>query len=179
MYVACPSCKSLYSISAGQLAAAGGQVRCSQCQTLFNATHAVFDTPHEALAYEYPVQKDVAQEIDELVGRALDQVPGGDAGPVAGGDFVEPEQSQPDEASIEEVPDGPGLDEELAESFDEFTEPALRADADRYAQPVTGEFISPVDDDDPFALPGGLLLEDSVSSRAATNCGIKPSGSSL
>jgi predicted Zn finger-like uncharacterized protein len=170
MYVACPSCKSLYSISAGQLAAAGGQVRCSQCQTLFNATHAVFDTPHEALAYEYPVQKDVAQEIDELVGRALDQVPGGAGGSSAGVASVEGEQSRPDDAEVEEFSDERELDDDIAESFDEFLEPALRADADGYAQPVTGEFISPVDDeDDPFGLPGGLLLEDALPSGSATN----------
>ncbi len=76
MYVACPSCKSLYSITAAQLSAAGGQVRCAQCQTVFNALEAVFDTPQQALAYEHAVREDVAQEIDELVGRALDQVSG-------------------------------------------------------------------------------------------------------
>ena len=76
MYVACPSCKSLYSITADQLRLAGGQVRCGQCQTCFNAAQAVFEDPQQALAYEPPLEQDLVQEIDALVGRALDGVPG-------------------------------------------------------------------------------------------------------
>jgi len=84
--------------------------------------------------------------------------------------FDEREQPQPDEPTVEEAPDEREPDDEFADNIDEFMELALRADADGYAQPVTGEFVSPVDDeDDPFALPGGLLLEDSVPSGSTTN----------
>lgn len=171
MYVACPSCKSLYSINSGQLAAAGGQVRCSQCQTLFNAAHAVFDEPQQALAYEYPLRRDVVQEIDELVGRALDQVPASARiEPGTAGDSEQPAAPPPDE-----MLSGEPLyeqDHDFAGTIDELTEITLRADADGYAQPVAAEFVSPVDDeDDPFALPRGLLLDDAVPAGARTNWG--------
>ncbi len=78
MYVACPSCKALYKIELVHLRAAGGQLHCGACKTRFNASAAVFEDPQQALAYEYPPQvgEAEAQAIDELVHRALDQVPG-------------------------------------------------------------------------------------------------------
>ncbi len=72
MYVACPSCKALYPVSADYLRLADGQVRCSACQTRFDASSAVFDDPQQALDYEYPLQPVMKGEIDDLVGRALD-----------------------------------------------------------------------------------------------------------
>ncbi len=81
MYVACPSCKSLYQIEPAHLRAAGGKLHCGNCQQTFNATAAVFDEPQQALDYaqQHPVQEDVAREIDELVNMALGQVPTGTA----------------------------------------------------------------------------------------------------
>ena len=37
MYTQCPHCQSIFQISAEQLKAAGGDVRCGQCLTVFNA----------------------------------------------------------------------------------------------------------------------------------------------
>ena len=78
MYVACPSCKSLYQIESIHLRAAGGELHCGACQTRFNATAAVFDEPQQALEYaeQHPLQDSVAREIDELVNKALDEMPG-------------------------------------------------------------------------------------------------------
>ena len=78
MYVACPSCKSLYEIELIHLRAAGGQLRCGSCQATFNATAAVFESPQQAIEYaqQHPVQEGVEREIDDLVNRALGEVPG-------------------------------------------------------------------------------------------------------
>jgi predicted Zn finger-like uncharacterized protein len=76
MYVACPSCKALYKIELAHLRAAGGQLHCGSCKARFNASTAVFEDPQQALAYDYPLQEEEAQAIDDLVYRALDQVPG-------------------------------------------------------------------------------------------------------
>ena len=77
MYVSCPSCQSLYQIELIHLRAAGGELRCGACQTTFNATAAVFDDPQQALEYanQHPLQESVVREIDDLVNKALDQVP--------------------------------------------------------------------------------------------------------
>ncbi|MEA2080979.1 MAG: MJ0042-type zinc finger domain-containing protein, partial [Pseudomonadota bacterium] len=77
MYVACPSCKSLYQIELIHLRAAGGELHCGACKTTFNATAAVFDDPQQALDYadQHPLQEGVAREIDDLVNKALGHVP--------------------------------------------------------------------------------------------------------
>ncbi len=72
MYVACPSCKTLYPVSAEYLRLAAGQVRCSVCENRFDASKSVFDDPQEALDYQYPVPQAIKEEIDDLVDRALD-----------------------------------------------------------------------------------------------------------
>ncbi len=73
MYVACPSCKTLYRIQPEHLNAAGGQVRCGACRATFSASGAAFDNPREALAHAR--QRDVGRDIDALVDKALTQVP--------------------------------------------------------------------------------------------------------
>jgi predicted Zn finger-like uncharacterized protein len=185
MYVACPSCHSLYTISAGQLAAAGGEVRCSQCQALFNASQAVFDDPRQALAYKHRLQQDLVQEIDELVGRALDQVPGASralsAGDVTGSsEAVDPSRGTSagaDEASGHSLTQDRDEGEE-ADTIIQAPPPLpLRADADHYAQPVTAEFLPPAEEvSDPFALPHDLLLRDASSSSARTSWGAIAAG---
>ena len=75
MYVACPSCKTLYPVTAEYLRLAAGQVRCSACETRFDASSAVFDNPQEALEYQHPMQQALKEEIENLVDRALDGGP--------------------------------------------------------------------------------------------------------
>ena len=72
MYVACPSCKTLYPVTAEYLRLAAGQVRCSTCATRFDASSAVFDDPQDALDYQHPIQQALKDEIEDLVDRALD-----------------------------------------------------------------------------------------------------------
>jgi predicted Zn finger-like uncharacterized protein len=93
MYVACPSCKAVYQIQAEHLHAARGQVRCGACRNTFSAFDAVFDDPAQALAY---AEKQRAEsDIEALVSKALEQVPGGDA---------RPEQQQPEASTAEQQP---------------------------------------------------------------------------
>jgi len=72
MYVACPSCKALYPVTAEYLRLAAGKVRCSACDTQFDASSSVFDDPQAALDYQYPIQQTLKEEIEDLVDRALD-----------------------------------------------------------------------------------------------------------
>ena len=172
MYVACPSCKSLYQIELIHLRAAGGELHCGACQTTFNATAAVFDDPQQALDYadQHPLQESVAREIDELVNKALGQVPG--HAQVTGA--VDSQRSEETVADSEQISDASaepeGRSEEtgakaetpvvpVAEAIieapdEQVPEPAaveslveepqvhglLRADMDFYACPAAAEF---------------------------------------
>jgi len=172
MYVACPSCKLLYQIELIHLRAAGGELHCGACKTTFNATAAVFDDPQQALDYagQHPLQESVAREIDDLVNKALGQVPGPEQ--VTGAaDSQEPEDAgaSSDDAVrvVPEVEEGGGesdakavtpvapVAEEVTEAPEEqVSEPAVvaalveasqdhgpsRADMDFYACPVAAEF---------------------------------------
>lgn len=159
MYVACPSCKALYAISADQLRLAEGQVRCGRCGTLFNATNAVFASPREALEHEAPLQRDMAREIDELVERALDRVPGETAKqPGAPEPAVPHHEDLEGERALVEEPGvaGPEFEEPEVEGS-EIEEPEIQqagftqaeavdgplarlAGRDFYAQPLGAEF---------------------------------------
>ena len=166
MYVACPSCKALYAISADQLRLAEGQVRCGRCGTLFNATNAVFASPREALEHTAPLQPDVAREIDELVERALDQVPGetlrppgvpepgvphhegveGERALVEEPEVAEAEAAEPEIEALEvEEPEveEPEIEQAGFERAEAVGRPLARlAGRDFYAQPVGAEFSS-------------------------------------
>jgi predicted Zn finger-like uncharacterized protein len=137
MYVACPSCKALYSISDTQLQHANGLVRCGRCRFTFNARLAAADDPRRAPAFEPPLEDQVMAEIDALVDRALVQVPS--------------TSSSSDNASESLPKVGPTAVEPVG----------LWTGKDCYAQPVADEFVSqqtgaPALPDVPHA----LLLED-------------------
>jgi predicted Zn finger-like uncharacterized protein len=74
MYVACPSCKTLYRIQPEHLELAGGRVRCGSCRTTFSAAGAAFEDPQQALACVERKQT-LADDIDALVSRALERAP--------------------------------------------------------------------------------------------------------
>ncbi len=170
MYVTCPGCQSVYSITAAQLGAAGGRVRCSQCRTVFDAVSAVFDDPRQAGGH--PPPQDVAREIDALVDRALDQVPAAALGleqtPAA---EPQPPAPPPDGLGAGEAPvalsaggDRRATASEAPVSPDPgghrqpFPSSFARSDADCYAHPCAAEFVTPraaPDDDESL---DGLLL---------------------
>jgi predicted Zn finger-like uncharacterized protein len=154
MYVACPSCKALYAISADQLKLADGRVRCSQCRTTFNAAHAVFDDPRQALAFEYPLEEQLLKEIDDLVDRALDQV-----------------------STAAETPSPPGVAEDEAAQAARApaakVEPVgLRLDMDYYAQPAAAEFVATEDSHEHlYELSESLLFDDEPVHHRRTSWG--------
>jgi predicted Zn finger-like uncharacterized protein len=45
MYTQCPQCQAIFQLSAEQLKAAGGDVRCGQCLTIFNAIENLSEAP--------------------------------------------------------------------------------------------------------------------------------------
>jgi len=161
MYVACPACKALYKIELAHLRAAGGQLHCGACQAGFNASAAVFEDPHQALAYEYPVQAEEARAIDDLVDRALGQVSG------------QVDATRDDTA-------GAGDNDLIEDVF--ASEPVdvhhvsgpSRADVDFHAWPVATEFPmrhpqAPVADSDEF--PEAYLLQDEAVGTGSTSWG--------
>ena len=161
MYVACPSCKALYKIELAHLRAAGGQLHCGACKTRFDASAAVFDDPQQALAYEYPVRAEEAQAIDDLVGRALDQVPG-QAGASRG------KTARDEDADLVEKV----LTSEPVKAH-RVSRPS-RADVDFNAWPVAAEFpqryqqtLLPDDDE----LPEAYLLQHEVPGSGGTSWG--------
>jgi hypothetical protein len=214
---------------------------------VFHATEAVFDDPQQALDYaaQHPLQEDVVREIDDLVSKALGEVPGGEATAeteVEHGQFeaqqfaaeesafdseaierpaqadaeewlpeaeeIPQQESEPDIAASEPLAaadsedwipeDQPVVSEEVEEVFGQRTSadmfvdetfeetaspqadriiddivlesiqeseayPAIRADTDCYAQPVSAEFRAqeaPISDKS--ELSATLLLEDLV-----------------
>ncbi len=191
MYVACPSCKSLYTISTDQLRLADGRVRCSQCRTTFNASHAVFANPREALAFEYPLEERLLREIDDLVDRALDQVPEvaessaqtgaaerGTEHEMRGDDVYSEAQPRMRKGDIaREAERRTHRDEaypaaqQRARRDDAVVETiGLRTDMDYYAQPGAAEFGST--EDTParlYELSHALLFEDEPGHHGRTN----------
>lgn len=169
MYVTCPSCRALYSLTAEHLRLAGGQVRCSACQNVFDARTAVFDDPQQALDYQHPLQPDLAEEIDELVGRALDEVPFSESPTNESVSAETGEEPLPSAAAPAE--EAGGADEVSAQVSAVDVAPAvsgaaLPADADHYAQPVAAEFVGSLTDKETDAggdLSVALLLEEPLN----------------
>jgi len=177
MYVACPSCKALYEIQPEHLRVAAGQVRCGQCHETFSAALAVFDEPQQALAFAEEHQN-VAQEIDALVDRALDDV-GGDGESVE----MEPAAGEGLVVSYEEEAEAAGIIEEITlaaepPAADESEvvvpvpagAPAERAverpvcepfqsDVDLYAQPTRSEFGAEAIEEDAAGSEAGFTAE--------------------
>lgn len=145
MYVACPSCRSLFQVQTAHLRAAGGEVRCGMCDNRFSASGAVFEDAQQALEW---AEQHVAREIDDLVDKALDQLPGADAftGVVSDDDMssvseaLQPPHTAPADDELRAV------DELQRDAQSPDTEPGapqdwrFHADADFYAQPRSVEY---------------------------------------
>lgn len=54
MYTQCPLCDTQYHVSAAELKAALGKVRCAQCDSVFNALSHLSDSPPETAAATLP-----------------------------------------------------------------------------------------------------------------------------
>ena len=169
MYVACPSCKALYKIELAHLRAAGGQLHCGACKTRFNASAAVFEDPQQALAYDYPLQEEEAQAIDDLVYRALDEVPGQ-------ADKIR-EQAAGDED--QDIIETALASKPVAAHRD--SRPS-RADVDFHAWPVAAEFPAQFQQAllaDDHELQKAYLLEHVVADSGSTSWGVIAAALSL
>jgi predicted Zn finger-like uncharacterized protein len=163
MYAACPACKSVYPISAEQLRAAGGRVRCGNCNTVFDATGALFDEPQQAMAYVEQHLHAVSQEIDDLVGRALDEVPA----------TAQPPSSAHDPEALSEVREQGETDQPVSipqerETVDLVDVAMVSVSAgvcgavETYAAPVAAEFAPAAavqEQPDKEAIPAALLFD--------------------
>ena len=149
MFAACPSCKTIYPVSTAQLRAASGRVHCGNCHKVFDAAPALFDDPQQALAFAEQQLREVTQEIDDLVGRALDEVPvtetslEADAGTSVADVPIEiPGKGMPDTGDA--GPEG-GADQPVSDLVDIAIVAAnvrFPADVDTYASPVAAEFTA-------------------------------------
>ncbi len=164
MYAACPACKTVYPITAVQLRLAAGRVRCGNCHTVFDATAALFDDPQQALAFAEQQLSAVSQEIDDLVDRALDEVPATDADEPVEDSRIEADAVEPDAETQVDVPDRHApvasaipepvqtdqpVSREQEEPIADLVDVAIGslgagpgADRDTYAAPVSAEFVS-------------------------------------
>jgi len=142
----------LYQIQAQHLHAAGGQVRCASCRTTFVATDAVFDDPAQALAYAE--KRHVERDIEALVSRALEQVPG----------------SQEPKQAAEGAPPWPSPDEERD---------ALHPSAQQAAAIPPGEDLPSFEDRaEPGAPVSAAVPEDTQDSHTQSPTGEPVSGGS-
>lgn len=134
MYVACPTCRVVYQISAEHLRAAGGKVRCGQCSAVFTAPGAVFETADDALNFVRSSESagGLVREIDDLVDRALGQIDDQDSPH----DGVRPETETLTEDATEARADS-HVDTGLPHDVPQACRPA--ADRDYYANPVAAE----------------------------------------
>jgi len=76
MYTECPSCQTFFKITPNQLKAAGGKVRCGNCDEVFSALDGLVDVvPEDAVSQaagsesefdNTPKQESQAQEISEI-----------------------------------------------------------------------------------------------------------------
>lgn len=63
MYTCCPNCSSVFQVSAGLLAEAGGDARCGECRHVFNVFDALYDdlsSAREALTMQRRTQVEAA-----------------------------------------------------------------------------------------------------------------------
>jgi predicted Zn finger-like uncharacterized protein len=180
MYVACPTCQSVYPVSAAQLRAAGGRVRCGNCNSVFEASTTLFDDPQQALAFAGQQLSTVSQEIDDLVGRALDEVPATALSePAAERTSVEPVPDTHEQG--ESIQSKPGAEfqtdqtvsvqrlhdtTDLVEIAMDHARAGLRVDVDTYAAPAASEFVPVEPLREPLEaenIPAALLFETGVA----------------
>ena len=76
MYTQCPECLARFRLSAGDLSAAGGTVRCGRCGSAFNALEQLSDTVPPSLAY-----------VGRRSANGEAMVPGASREPVSGVEF--------------------------------------------------------------------------------------------
>ena len=155
MYVVCPTCQSVYPLTAAQLRAGGGRVRCGNCNSVFDAASVLFDEPQQALRFAEQQMHAVSQEIDDLVGRALDEVSA--AGAQNQDVSVDIHEQEPTNQPVSTPQESDVAD--------------LSVDMDAYANPTAAEFVFTAQaQSDKDTVPAALLFE-SGAARTRTSWG--------
>jgi len=184
MYASCHACKTVYPVSAAQLRAAGGRVRCGNCHKVFDATSALFDNPQQALAFAETQLREVSREIDDLVGRALDEVSTTEPSPEPDAEAVAPDlpaeipgQYRADAVDAEHE-SGDKPDQSVSSQLDSTANVHFQADVDTYAAPVAAEFASSVSPVSPVEkeMPSAALLFETGPVTARTSWGAIAAG---
>jgi len=190
MYASCHVCKTVYPVSATQLRAAGGRVRCGNCHEVFDATSALFDDPRQALEFAETQLHEVTREIDELVGRALDEVSTTEPVSESEADAAVPDEiSEHVQVDADDIEPEGKADQSVSSQQDsdaaDIVDIAIgavgqrfQADADTYAAPVAAEFVksapsvSPAEEE----MPSAALLFDTGPATARTSWGAIAAG---
>ena len=179
MFTQCAKCETVFRLSAEDLRAAGGQVRCGRCGEVFNALARLAEDPTAFLTGESPLEMET--RADEILHSAVSSTE-----PSEATEFTDSTDSA-DSAEQEAADDLAAADVEFAQLLvlelygDERRAPAAAAPAapaapdtpgapDTPAAPVTPAVV--VDDDDllqeaalEFTLPPGELDRIFVESR--------------
>lgn len=104
MFTQCPHCQAIFQISAEQLKAAGGDVRCGQCLTVFNALNRLSEELPEQDAAQY--SRDVG-DYNQWAAEALASTLAEDRHPGADEAASEPlfvDETTPAEATFDQQP---------------------------------------------------------------------------
>ena len=174
MYASCHVCKTVYPVSAAQLRAAGGRVRCGNCHEVFDATSALFDDPQQALEFAEAQLHEVTREIDDLVGRALDEVSTTEPLSEPEADAIRPEGEADQSVSSQQDSDTADIVDIAIGAVDQ----RFQADADTYAAPVAAEFVTSAPSVSPAEeeMPSAALLFDTGPATARTSWGAIAAG---
>lgn len=157
MYTQCPTCRTLFRVTAAQLQAAGGKVRCGACHAVFHAPSHLqhVQPPESASAAEKPapaprqvrplpapqrpepitpppeeaVPLAAAKEAEETFSIDLDQLFGQDEGP-------ETHAARSEAAAAEHSDEENGVIQTPSDTADDTTEPVEDAAADPFGGAV-------------------------------------------
>ena len=78
MFVFCPGCSTIYAVQAAHLQTAGGQVRCRECQLVYNAVDYLFEdlsAVQAALNKDKPASNDAGAEVIQTTHKRETAVP--------------------------------------------------------------------------------------------------------
>jgi len=110
MYTECPSCETFFKITPKQLKAAGGKVRCGNCDNVFSALDGLVDiVPEDA------VKQPSSDQLDESLSQSVFESA---ASEVSAESDIASEDAESEEASIAATTSTASIKSEIAEGAD-------------------------------------------------------------
>lgn len=141
MYTRCPQCHTTFRLTATQLKAAQGMVRCGHCQAVFQAMDSLFDRPEPR--QEAP-QSQLNHEALNRLNEVSPAVSPAEPTPVAPAPVMEPEPTyQAPGAATTPTPEAPPLPGQLESLSALFAEQAPTVAARPAPEPAVEELIVP------------------------------------